>query len=118
MNKHLFFPALVTLTAIVFLNPWKIFMPTTFLYCVLGILVLSMSLYGILLFKEQVRDEREVLIRSFAHRIGFVVGMVGLVLIIFYYFVTKGHVYPETILLLVFMIIAKSLAHWYGDRNF
>lgn len=117
-REYLFFPTLITLTAIMFINPWQIFIPTMFLYCSLGILVLSMSLYGILLFREQARDEREILIRSFAHRIGFIVGMVGLVLIIFYYFVKEEHVYPEVIFLLVIMIIAKSLAYWYGDKNF
>ena len=80
--------------------------------------MISMALYGILIFKEQVKDEREVLIRSFAHRIGFVVGMVGLVIIISYYFFLEGHVYPETIILLVVMVIAKVLAHWYGNKNF
>jgi hypothetical protein len=85
---------------------------------VLGLLVLVTAGYGALIFREQVQDERDVHVRAFAHRITYFVSVAGLVAIIAYYLIGKGHVYPETILLLVLIVGTKTIAHWYGNKNF
>ncbi|MEZ4104003.1 MAG: hypothetical protein R3B60_01820 [Candidatus Paceibacterota bacterium] len=118
MSKHFLFPIFISLMALVFLNPGDILMPSMLTYTLLGLLVLGLTLYGVFIFKEQVRDEREVKVRSFAHQVGFFVSMTGLVTIIAWYLLTKNHVYPEIIILLVIVTLSKGLAYWYGDKNF
>lgn len=118
MSKNLLFPILISLVALIFLNPGQVLMPNMLTYTLLGLLVLVLALYGVFIFKEKVRDEREIKVRSFAHQVSFFVSTTGLVLIITYYLFTKGHVYPEVILLLVLVTLSKGLAYWYGDKNF
>ena len=115
---HLLIPALVTLLATVFLTPLKELTPFVVQCTILGLILLAIGWYAVAIFAERPRDEREVQIRAFAHRLAYLVGMSGLVLIMGYRLLTDGYLYPETIILLVVLVATKSFAHWYGQRHF
>jgi hypothetical protein len=116
-KSHLLLPLILILLALGFLDPLGSLMLGMTAEIVLGLLVLATVVYGALLFKESVQDEREIHIRSVAHRATYLVSVGGLVAIMAYYLITKGHVYPETVILLVAIVITKTIVHWYGERN-
>ncbi len=109
-------PIIIIILALLFLTPLKVQLPFVVQCSLIGGLLLLVALYGVTLFKEQVRDEREASIRALAHRISYLVGIGGLVLIMGYRLLTTGHVYPETVLLLVLLVSVKAAVHWYGER--
>lgn len=109
-------PSTIIVLALLFLTPLKTQLPFVVQCSLVGGLLLLVALYGITLFKERVRDEREVWIRSLAHRVSYLVGIGGLVVIMGYRLLTTGHVYPETVVLLVFLVSVKAVVHWYGER--
>ena len=109
-------PSTIIALALLFLTPLKTQLPFVVQCTLVGGLLLLVGLYGIMLFKERVRDEREASIRSLAHRISYLAGIGGLVLIMGYRLLTTGHIYPETVLLLVFLVSVKAAVHWYGER--
>lgn len=117
MSKHLFLTLTVSVLALLFLDPFMVLMPEGITWLVLGGLMLSTLVYGLLIFTEQAHDEREVMIRGFADRISCLVGMMLLVMFIAMDFFTTGKVYPEIIIVLVVMVISKSLAHYYACKN-
>lgn len=117
MKSFFLFPTLVVILALAFLDPFHLLMPTMMAETILGLLTLVTILYGITIYKEQVQDERERHIRAMSHRISYLVGMTGLVAIIAYHFLTMGSAYPETIILLVVLVMTKAAVHWYGDRH-
>lgn len=116
MNLNTLLPIIVTLFALAFLDPFQLLMPEGSTKIILGLLVLTSIIYGVLIFKEKALDEREAHIRALSHRVSYLVGMIGLVGIITYYLITKGHVYPETVILLVLLVVTKSAVHWYAER--
>ncbi len=116
MLKTWVVPICVVVSALLFIDPWHLLMPTMLQYILLGGLALSVSLYGIVLFQEDLSDERDQHIRALSHRVALLTGMIGLVAIIGYYLLTKGMVYPELIVLLVVIVCAKIAARYYGDR--
>lgn len=118
MKLHFILPLTVAILALAFLDPFDFLMPGMMAELVLGLLVLATVGYGTLIYKERPQDERDVHIRAYAHRLSYVVSIAGLVAIIGYYLLSKGHVYPEIIYLLVIVVATKTLSHWYGDRNF
>ena len=119
MSKlHLLLPIIVALLALAFLDPFDWLMPGMRTEFILGLLALATIAYGALLFKEQVRDERDVGIRAFAHRASYIVSVGGLVAIIAHQILTMGMVYPEIVYLLVLVVATKTLCHWFGDKNF
>ncbi len=118
MSIQLIFQIIIFLSAFAFLDPFMILMPTPMQYLALGLLVIATSLYGLVLFKEQILDERDEKIRAFTHRVSYLIAVIGLVAIITFHLIKSGHVYPEMIVLLLIILIAKGLAHWYANRNF
>ncbi|MFT7645027.1 MAG: hypothetical protein ACI9BF_000696 [Candidatus Paceibacteria bacterium] len=117
MNIHLLLPTLVVILALAFLDPLHLLMPTMLVETILGLLTLVTILYGITIFKERAHDEREERIRALSHRISYLVGMNGLMAIIAYHFITMGSAYPETIILLVVLVMTKAVVHWYGEKH-
>ncbi|MCB9812282.1 hypothetical protein H6778_01335 [Candidatus Nomurabacteria bacterium] len=119
MSKlHLLLPFVVAALALAFLDPFNFLMLGMTAEFTLGVLALITIGYGALLFKEQVRDERDVGIRAFAHRASYIVSVGGLVAIIAHQILTMGMVYPEIVYLLVLVVATKTLCHWFGDKNF
>jgi hypothetical protein len=117
ITPHFLLPALVAALALAFLDPFHLLMPTALAQTALGLLVLVTVVYSTLIFKENTEDERERHVRAFTHRMSYLVTVIGLVTIIAYYLLTKGHVYPETVVLLVLVVATKTISHWYADRN-
>lgn len=117
MKLNFLLPIIVAALALTFLDPFHLLMPTVLVETILGLLTLTVILYGIIIFKERTTDEREVQIRALSHRISYLVGMCGLVAIIGYHFLTMDSIYPETILLLVVLVLTKSVVHWYGEKH-
>jgi len=118
MSKHLFLTIAVSVLALLFLDPFMVLMPESVTWLVLGGLMLSTIVYGLLIFTEKAQDEREVSIRSFADRVSYLVGMMLLVVVIAMDLFTLGKVYPEIVIILVVMVVSKSIAHWYACNHF
>jgi len=118
MSKHLFLTLTVSILALLFLDPFMVLMPENLTWLVLGGLMISTLVYGLLIFTEKAQDEREVAIRGFADRVSYLVGMMLLVVVIAIDLFTLGMVYPEIIIVLVVMVISKSIAHWYACKHF
>lgn len=118
MTKQSIFQIIIFIIGLAFLDPLDFLMPTPMQYIMLGLLVLALCLYGVFVFKEQVLDERDVVIRAFAHRVSYLFGMSGLVLIMLYHLIFMGRVYPEIVVLLLLLILVKNLATKYGEHNF
>lgn len=110
-------PLLTIALAIIYVSPLKDFTALIIQCTILGAIVIGVGWYGIVGFKEVVRDEREAKIRAAAHRISYLFGMSGLAAIMLYHLLTRGHVYPETVLLLALMSGVKLVVHWYGERH-
>jgi hypothetical protein len=117
MTKHVFLSVAVSVLALLFLDPFMVFMPMGLSWILLGCLMLATIAYGLLVFTEQVRDEREEMIRGFADRVSCLVGMSLLVVVIGMDLFTEGKVYPEIIIILVLMVISKSVAHYYASKH-
>jgi len=118
MSKHLFLTIAVSVLALLFLDPFMVLMPESVTWLVLGGLMLSTIVYGLLIFTEKAQDEREVSIRGFADRVSYLVGMILLVAVIAMDLFTLGKVYPEIVIILVVMVVSKSIAHWYACNHF
>lgn len=110
-------PILAVSLAIVYISPLKDFTAILIQCTILGVIVIGVGWYGIVGFREKVRDEREARIRAVAHRVSYLLGMSGLAVIMLYHLLTLGHVYPETIVLLALMSGVKLAVHWYGERH-
>ncbi|MCB9810754.1 MAG: hypothetical protein H6779_02905 [Candidatus Nomurabacteria bacterium] len=117
MKQQTLLPILVSVLALLFLDPFHILMPDGMEMVLLGVLMLSTISYGLFIYNERPQDEREVSIRAFVDHTTYLVGMVLLVVAIAYRLIVDGHVYPEIILILVIMIISKTIAHSYACKN-
>jgi hypothetical protein len=118
MSLYFVLPVVVSVLALLFLDPFQVLMPTGGTTLLLGGLMVSTMAYGVLIFLQQVHDEREQSIRAFADRWACLIGMTLLVMSIGYRIMVDGHVYPEIILILVTMIISKSASHWYASTHY
>lgn len=116
MKKDILVPLVVIVSALAFLDPFMYLMPSMLVTVVLGVLMISTVVYGLIIFKEGARDEREVSLRAFADRITCLVGTTGLVGVIVYQVVVVHHVDAIIVIILLTMIITKYLAHVYAER--
>lgn len=117
MYSYFIIPAILGLLALLFLDPFRLLMPSELLYVILGIMLLLIGWYSMVVYKEQAGDEREELIRARVDRYTHLFTMTGLVLITGYYLITQGMVYPEIIVLFVCTGFIKILLYLYGERH-
>ena len=68
-------PGVIILLSLFFLTPLKASLPFVVQCTLVGGLLVIVGFYGVALFRERVRDEREAHIRALAHRISYVVGI-------------------------------------------
>ncbi len=116
MKSELVPAIIVVLLLLVFLNPFNLFMPPTFVMILLVTLIVLFGVFAALIWREKPIDEREVLLSQKAGRTAFLVGTTVLVI---------GIVYEELyhaldswlIYALVFMIMGKIVGYWYIKRN-
>jgi hypothetical protein len=117
MKKDIIVPLIVMVTALAFIDPFMYLMPGMLVSFVLGILMIATVFYGLIIFKESARDEREVAVRAFADRHAGLVGTIGLVLVIVYQVLVVHRVDTVIVVILIAMIITKYLAHLYAERH-
>lgn len=117
MKKDILVPLVVIITAVAFLDPFMYLMPSFIVNLVLGLLLVSTILYSLVIFKEGARDEREVSLRAFADRLACLVGTSGLVAVIMYQVLIVHRVDTLIVIILVAMIVTKTAAHVYAERN-
>ncbi|MBY0538203.1 hypothetical protein K2P47_02280 [Patescibacteria group bacterium] len=117
MKKDISVPLIVMITALAFLDPFMYLMPSMMVSFVLGILMIATVVYGLIIFKENAQDEREVAVRAFADRHAGLVGTIGLVLVIVYQVLVVHHVDAVIVLILLAMLITKYVAHVYAEKH-
>lgn len=115
MNRHTLLPLTVSVLALAFLDPFA-WLNDGAEMLLLGGLILATTSYALFIFTERADDEREVSIRAYADRFSCLTGMALLVLAIAYRLLVDSHIYPELILILVLMVSAKSISHWYACK--
>lgn len=100
--------SLLLLLLVLFLNPFQLWMPSEMHMMLIVLLILIFAVFVLFVFKEKVRDEREVLHRYIANRYAYLAGTTILVLgISWQYF--KHDVDIWLILSLMVMIFAKII---------
>lgn len=117
MKKDILVPLVVLVTAVTFLDPFMYLMPSMMVSVVLGVLMISATAYGLIIFKEGALDEREISVRAFADRIACLVATAGLVGVIAYQVLVVHRVDTVIVLILVTMIIVKYVAHVYAEHK-
>lgn len=98
---------------VLFLNPFNFLMPPPFLSMIVVVLIAIFGMFIAVVWKEQVRDEREGLHRMLAGRFAFLVGSSILVIGIIAQALRHASD-PWLIYALVGMLIAKILGLIYG----
>ena len=116
MHKETLLALLLVGAALLLLDPFMAFMPTTLFMTVNGILVAVTALYAGVLWREKAQDERDALHRMVAGRAAFIAGVAVLVIGITVQ-TFQHHVDPWLIGALVVTVLAKIIGHLYADRR-
>lgn len=116
LNETIIATVLVVLL-VLFLNPFDFLMPPPFLSMLVIVLIAIFGMFVSIVWKEQVRDEREVLHRMLAGRFAFLVG--SSILVIGIIVQELRHVTdPWLIYALSGMLIAKIVGMLYGQKKY
>jgi len=118
MNRHVILPIIISLLALLFLDPLHILMDNTVVMILLGGLLLAVGLYSFFILTDRVRDEREIMVRGFADRVACFLGMIIVAGGIAKYLVFGQMVPTVLIIILVVMVSGKALAQWYACKYF
>jgi len=106
----------LVLLAVFLLNPFGWWMPSTLVLMVVLGMAVVFALFAGFVWHEEVRDEREALLRQIAGRIGFVAGMgiatLGIVIQAFVHAVD-----PWLVGVLAGMVIAKIFGRSVAERH-
>ncbi len=98
---------------VLLLNPFNFWMPTNMLMVMLVGLIIVFTLFASFVWRENAKDERELLHRMFAGRVAYLVGTGTLVLaIIIQCFLHQLD--PWLVLVLVLMVLAKIVGIMYS----
>ena len=102
--------------AITILNPLHLWMPSMVHMTMLGALLAVFAALAAFVLREHAGDEREVHIRMFSGRVGYLAGALVLVLAIALQSL-HGEADPWLIYALLAMLAGKLLAHFYADAR-
>jgi len=102
--------------SVVILNPLHLWMPSMMHMTVLGALLALFAALAAFVLREHAGDEREVHIRMFSGRIGYLAGAFVLVLAIALQSL-HGEADPWLVYALLAMLAGKLLAHLYADTR-
>ncbi len=98
-----------------FVNPFGFFMTDAFHMTLLGLIVALFAVFAMFLWREDVVDEREQLIRFIATRFAYTAGGTALLLgTIIQAF--SHNIDPWLPLTLTGMVLAKIIGRWYAER--
>lgn len=98
-----------------FINPFGFFMTTAFHMTLLGIIVALFSMLAMFLWREEVSDERERLIRFIANRFAYTAG--GVILLFGIVVQALSHrIDPWMPIVLTGMVLAKIIGRWYANE--
>ena len=99
-----------------FINPFHFWMPDALLYMLVAAILVIFALFAGLVWKEEPRDEREVLHVMHAARIGYLLGVAVLVLGVIYESLA-AHVDVWLLVALGAMILGKLAALVYNSLH-
>ena len=117
MNKELLIPAGIIILSIALLDPFMVLIPATLVYVLLALLLVISLSYSLLVWHETVSDEREYVLRAYAGRMSFIVGVGVLVLGIVYQTLVSHYVDPFLIITLSLMTLAKYFSYRHAQEN-
>lgn len=103
----------IVILLFLFLNPFDFWMPDALLMMLIVILIITFSIFAGFIWKESVKDEREMLHRMFAGRVAYLVG-VGMLMLGVVIQSLSRQIDLWLILTLSIMILAKIVAVAYG----
>lgn len=118
MDKELLIPVGIIVLSLVFLDPSMRLMPATLVYTLLALLFTAALIYCLLIWREHPLDEREIMMRAYAARVSFIVGVAILVGSIIYQVLYVHEVDPLLVAVLVGMTLAKYTAHRYAQSKY
>lgn len=116
LNKEIITSVILVLLLALILNPFDFWMPNMMHMMVLAIIVAAFGTFASLVLRERAIDERENVHRMFADRIAFLSGSTILVVGIFIQ-ALDDNIDPWLIATLVVMVLAKTLALLYSQKN-
>ena len=109
--------AAVVILAVILVNPVGFWMPNMVTISLVLLLVVVFAVFAGFIWKEQTRDEREVLHRMIAGRIGYLFGAAALVVAI----VVEGFAHrvdPWLVIALTAMVVGKAIGSWYSKKRY
>lgn len=99
-----------------FINPLGFWMTDALHMTLLGVSVALFAIFALFLWKEDVTDEREQLMRFIATRFAYIIGGVTLLLgIVIQAF--SHSIDPWLPSVLTVMVLAKIFGHWYAEKR-
>jgi hypothetical protein len=102
--------SLTLVVALVFLwNPFDFWMPSEFQMVIAGAVVVIAAVFVGLVFRDEGRDEREVLLRGRSARVGYLAGVAVLTLCIVVGLLTGEHANVWVLGALAAMILARVI---------
>jgi len=107
------FSVILIILAVLFLDPFMVFMPTGVVYMLVGGIAIVFALFAGLVWKERAEDERDELHRMIAGRAGYILG-VGVLMAGIIWQTVVSHPDPWLVAALVGMILGKLLGLYYG----
>jgi|JI9StandDraft_1071089.scaffolds.fasta_scaffold160404_3 nicotinamide riboside transporter PnuC len=115
-RKELILPVILAVAVILKLNPFSFWMPDMAQMIVLVVIVLSTALFGLFLWRENSKDERDVVHRLLAARLAYYTGGAVLLVASVVQASTTG-IDPWILITLLAMVLAKALGRIYGALN-
>lgn len=103
----------MTLTAVMFLDPFMIFMPMTLLYTLAALLVIGFGGFAALLWRESGGDERQIMHRGQANRLGYFVAVGLIILVLLYQVIIEHSANTWLVVILSVSVLSKSLYAWW-----
>ena len=109
--------SVLVIASVALLNPFHFWMPSMVHMSLLACVLVFFALFAAFVLQEQAGDEREIMLRMRAGRIGYLSGAGVLVLGIFVQEMYETGVDPWLIIGLLAMILGKIISHFSTTRH-
>lgn len=117
LSKEIMGSVAVVVFAFLTLNPFHILMSTFFQMCMYGLLLVATALFAGLVARERTLDEREERHRAIAGRIGYVLGLIVLLVGISFQTLSHSPIDAWLVGALVAMVLGKVIARSYIEAR-